>query len=250
VSVLHIAMREARAIFTTPVGWLVLCGWLLVTGIFWVASVGMYVAESQNVVFNPYGAALLNLQDHLVMPFYGNTTVVLVFVVPAVSMRLFSEEFKQRTMELLLTSPVSTLEIVLGKYLGALAFVLVALACTLHFPLTLEYWGEPDLGAIAGGYLALFSMSAALLAVGLLASSFTSNQIVALVVAFAASLALYVGGWLADGPDHWIARLGLLSHLEDMLRGAVRLSDLVYFAGIVGVSLFATWQRLESFRWR
>lgn len=250
MSVLHIALRETRALFTTPIGWLVLCGWLLITGIFWVASVGMYVAESQNVVFNPYGAALLNLHDHLVMPFYGNTTVVLVFVVPAISMRLFSEEFRQRTMPLLLTSPVSTLEIVLGKYLGALGFLATALLATVHYPLMLEYWADPDLGAIAGGYLALFSMGAALLAIGLLASSLTNNQIVALVVAFAASLGLYVGAWLADSPDHWLAQLGLATHLEDMLRGAVKLSDLVYFAAIIVVALFATWQRLESFRWR
>lgn len=250
MNILHIASRELRSIFATTIGWMVLCGFLLLTGIFWVASVTMYVSESQNAVFNPYGAALLNLTDHLIMPFFGNTTIILVFVIPALSMRLFSEELKQRTMELLFTSPVSTLEIVLGKYLGALGFVVIMLLCTLHFPATLYYWGAPEAGALFGGYLALFLMSAGLLAIGMLASSFTDNQIVALVVAFAVSLALYVGAWLAPDPESWIAQTALITHLEDVLRGALRLSDLVYFAAMVVVPLFATYQRMESFRWR
>lgn len=250
MNVVTIASRELRAIFATTIGWMVLCGFLLVTGILWVASVNLYVSESQGAVFNPYGASLLNLTDHLIMPFFGNTTLILVFVIPALSMRLFAEEQRQRTLELLLTSPVSTLEIVLGKYLGALAFVCVMLFATAHYPLSLYYWGEPDTGAFLGGYLALLLTSAGLLAVGILASSFTNNQIVALIVAFAASLTLYVGGWLSRNPQDVMAQLALTSHLEDLLRGALRLSDLVYFGGLVFVGLFATHQRMESFRWR
>lgn len=250
MSVLTIAHRELRALFSTTVGWMVLCGFLLLSGMFWLAMVMNYVTESQNVVFNPYGAALLNLREHLLMPFFGNCTVLLVFVVPALTMRSFSEEYRQRTIELLLTSPVSTAEIVLGKYLGALGFVLVMLLCTAHFPISLSFWADPDPGAVAGGYLALLLMSAALLAVGILASSFTNNQLVALMMAFAASLGLYVGHWMAGDPDGWIAQLALVPHLESVLQGAVRLSDLAYFAGVVLVALFATYQRMESFRWR
>lgn len=250
MSVVHIAWRELRAILVTAIGWMVLCGFLLLTGIFWIAMVSGYVAASQEAVFNPYGAALMNFTDHLLMPFFGNCTVLLVFVIPALSMRSFAEEFRQRTAELLFTSPISTLEIVLGKYLGLLGFVVLMLLCTAHYPASLLAWGSPDPGAVFGGYLALFLMSAALLAVGVLTSSFTHNQIVALILSFAIALALYVGSWLSQDPDSWIAQLALTTHLEGVLRGALRLSDLAYFAGFVVVGLLATHQRIESFRWR
>ena len=126
MKVLHIASRELRSMFSTPVGWLVLCGYLLLTGVFWTYMVENYVLQSQDLVYNPMAAAQLNLTDYLLAPFYGNCAVVLVMMLPAVSMRSFSEEFRQRTMELLATSPVSTAEIVLGKFLGAFLFMLAS----------------------------------------------------------------------------------------------------------------------------
>lgn len=250
MSVLVIAQREVKALFSTTIGWVVLCGYVLLAGMFWLAMVVNYVQESQNVVFNPYGAALLNLRDHLLMPFFGNLTVLLIFVIPALSMRLFSEEYRQRTIELLLTAPITTGEIVLGKYLGALSFVGIMFLATAHLPISLTFWASPDAGMLAAGYLALLLMSAALLAVGMLASSFTQNQIAALMAAFAAALGLYVGHWIAGDPDGWVAHLTLIPHVEDLLRGNLRLSDLVYFAVLITVSLVATHQRMESFRWR
>ncbi len=247
---LHIAGRELRSTFSTTVGWLVLCGFLLLTGVFWTSQVGYYITESANLVYNPYGAATMTVNDYLLAPFFGNTLVVVLMVVPALAMRLFSEELRGRTMELLLTSPVSTLEIVLGKYLGALGFVVVMAACTTYAPLSLLYWTTPEWGVVAGGYLAVILLSAALLAMGMLASSLTDNQIVALIVGFSASLALYVIGWLGDGPDSWQSQLSVGTHLEDLMRGAVRLSDVTYYLAFIAFFVFATHQRVESWRWR
>jgi ABC-2 type transport system permease protein len=251
MNILHIAVREFRATFSNPVGWLVLCGFLALTGVFWYAQLDFYVTESANLVFNPYGAPTMTISGHLLGPFFGNTLVVVLMVMPALTMRLFAEEIRQRTLELLLTSPVSTLEIVLGKFVGALGFVALMLAATSYAPLSLMAWTESlDWGVIGGGYLALFLLSAALVSLGMFASSITNSQMVALVLAFSGSLALYVLSWLGDGPDAWQAQLSVGSHVEDLLRGAIRASDLTYYGAFVGFFLFATHQRLESFRWR
>ena len=249
MKVLHIALREFRSFFATPTGWLVLGGYLFLTGVFWTYMVENYVLQSQDLVYNPSAAQLLNLTDYLLAPFYGNCATVLIFVLPAVSMRTFSEEFRQRTMELLATSPVSTTEIVAGKYLGALGFVAVLLLVSLYQPVSLMQWGDPDLGVLAGSYLGLLLLSGLMLSMGLLISSFTSSQLVALVLTFAAGLVLMVLDWGAASPDAWNARLAVSSHLGQLMAGAVKLSDVAYFVLGSSTFLFATQQRLESFRW-
>lgn len=249
MSALHIAWREVRALYATPIGWLVLCAWLLVSGLFWFTTVETYVMQSRDLVYNPYGASQLTITDHLLGPFFDNCAIVLLMLTPALSMRLLSEEIKQRTLELLLTSPVSTFEIVIGKYLGALAGVFLMLLATVHAPIALAQWGDPDLGAIAGGYAGLLLLSGATVAIGLLASASTANQMVALVLSFAASLSLLALAWLAEDPDSALAQASIVAHLYDLFRGAVRLSDVTYFVALTAFALFATHQRIESFRW-
>lgn len=251
MNVLHIAAREIRAMLGSPFGWLVLSGFLLLTGFFWYTQLTVFVTESANLVFNPYGAPAMTISADLLGAFFANVLIVVLMVMPAVTMRLFAEEIRGRTLELLLTSPVSTLEIVLGKFLGAVLFVAVMLAATTWAPLSLLVWTDSlDWGVIGGGYLALFLVSAALLSLGLFTSAITSSQMAALILAFSGSLALYVLSWLGDGPDAWQTQLSIGAHVEDLLRGAVRLSDLSYFGAFIAFFLFATHQRIESFRWR
>ena len=145
MAVLHIALRELRSALTTPVAWLVLCAWLLLTGVVWFVLVTNYVAESQNLVFNPYGASMLKVGDWLLMPFYQTSMVILMFLAPAIAMRLFSLEYSQRTFELLVTSPVRSWEIVLGKWLGAMGLCALMLLGTVHVPVWLYIYATPDL---------------------------------------------------------------------------------------------------------
>ncbi len=249
MKVLHVAHREFVSFFSTPTGWLVMGGYLFLTGVFWTYMVENYVLQSQDLVYNPAAASLLNLTDYLLAPFYGNCATVLVMVLPAVSMRSFSEEFRQHTMELLATSPVSTAEVVAGKFLGALGFVTVMLTVSLYQPISLAQWGDPEIGVLFGSYLGMLLLSSLVLSLGLLISSFTSSQLVALVLTFAACLVLMVLDWGASSPDAWNARLALSSHLSDLMSGAVKLSDIAYFLLGSATCLFATHQRLESFRW-
>lgn len=250
MNVLHIAMRELRSTFSSPIGWVVLCGWLLVTGGAWFAMVLNYVIESQGAIFSPYGAGGLTLAEYLTGPYFGNCAVILIIVIPAISMRLFAEESKQRTLELLLTSPISTLEIVAGKFVGAYAIVLLLLLGTVQGPASLYLWASPDPGPLIGGYLGLGLLGAALLAMGMFASAMTINQIVAMVVSVAVALGLVFVQWASREPGDIADQLSIVSHLNDFLSGAVKLSDLVYYLAFTGLFLFATHQRMESFRWK
>lgn len=250
MNVLHIAMRELRSTFSSAIGWLVLCGWLLVTGLFWISMVQNYVVQSQDLVFNPYAGSELKLVDYLLAPFFGNCAVLLIMVVPALSMRLFSEEVKQRTLELLLTSPISTSDIVIGKFLGAFAIIVLMLLGTLHGPFALYFWASPDPGPILGGYLALALLGAALLSLGLFTSACTANQIVAMVATFAVALGLLALQWFSRDPTDPFAQMSILGHLTDLVQGAVKLSDVVYYLAFTGLFLFATHQRMESYRWK
>ena len=250
MNILHIARREVGSTFSSAVGWLVLCGWLLITGAFWIVAVMSYVVQSQDLVFNPYAASELTFVNYLFPAYFGNCAVVLVIVTPAISMRLFSEEVKQRTLELLLTSPVSTLEIVLGKYLGALAVLGLMLLGTLHGPLGLFLWADVDPGPLFGSYLALGLLGAALLAMGMFGSACTPNQVVAMVFTVAVALGLLILQFASSTPGDWLDQLSLIGHMPDLMRGAIKLSDIVYYLAFTGLFLFATHQRMETFRWR
>lgn len=249
MSVFTIAGREFRSIFNTTIGWLVMAGFLLLTGYFWASMLTYYAANSAIMAANPYAGAPMSFGDGLFVPFFGNTAVVLMLACPAISMRLFSEEQKQRTLELLLTSPVSTIEIVLGKFLGAVGFVAVLLLGTAIGPLLLELRADPDLGAVAAGYAGLLLFTSATLAMGMLFSALTANQIVALVLGFVSALTLWILSWASQDPTSVFVELATVTHVQPLLTGVLNAKDLAYFAGFIGFFLFATWQRIESFRW-
>lgn len=250
MNVFWIARRELSALFSTAMGWLVLTGFLLITGVFWIFGVDDYAMAVAGSVYNPYDMMGLSITNNLLLPFFGNCTVIVLMVTPALSMRLFSEDLRSHTLELLLTSPLSTLEIVLGKYLGAVGFLAVMLACTAYVPISLSLMAEADPGVLFGGYLALLLLGSAILAMGLCFSAYTSNQVVALVATFSLALTLYVLSFSDTDPESVMNKLSISSHVVDLIRGAIRTSDLAYFVGFIGFFLFATHQRLESFRWR
>lgn len=248
MAVLTIAGRELRATFNTTIGWLVLAAFLLLNGVFFLLWLDYFARASAEFSGGAYGDAQLQLAEQLFAPFYGNVATILILVCPALSMRMFAEERSKKTLELLLTSPVSTFEVVLGKFLGAMGVVAVLLTSLLYAPLLLCVWSTPDLGTLLSAHVALVLVAASAMAIGAFFSALTDNQITALVLTVAVGLALYVVG-AAGGPDSLAGQVSILNHIDDLLLGGVNLSDLVYFAGLIGVSLFATHQRIESLRW-
>ena len=179
-----IARREVGAYFSSPAGWVVLCTYLVLSGVFFVSSVSNYSYESSQLGYSPWTEQSLNVNDFLVIPWFGNMAVVLLFLCPAITMRLLAEDRRSGAIELLLTSPITTWQIVLGKFLGAVGFVAVLLAGTLPCTALLFWLGDPDPGVVAAGYVTEILLSGALLAAGLLASAFTRSQVTALVASF------------------------------------------------------------------
>jgi ABC-2 type transport system permease protein len=169
-------------------------------------------------------------------------TMLLVILAPAITMRLVAEERKSGSIELLTTMPVRDVDVVLGKFLAALGLVCAALVVTMVYAVTVASLGDLDWGPVASGYLGLLLFSAALLAVGLLCSTWTSNQIVAFIVAFMFSAVLYFVFWLQFFVPDQIAPvvefISVSSHLENMARGVVDSRDVLYYLSLTGGALF------------
>ena len=251
---LAIARRELESYFATATGWLTLTGFLLITGFFFALTMNDYSNYVMQASFSPYGGEGATVDEALVPGLFGNWSIVLLLVVPGISMRIFSEDLRQRTFELLLSSPVSSGAIVAGKFLGALGFMGVMFAATLYQPAVLYALADPDPGVLWGSYAAMACLAACSLGVGMLASAYTANQMVAFILSFSALLLLYLLGWVGEmageGPLSMIGEASMLSHLDQLGKGLLHSEDVVYFIGFVGLCLFATQQRVESFRWR
>lgn len=253
-TILAIARRELDQYFATPMGWLFLCGFVFVTGGYFTAVTSWYGKQALEAAFNPYGGGGVDIHDTIMPELFGFMTTILLFLIPAVSMRLFAEDKRQRSFELLLSSPITSTQIVLGKYLGALGFVAVLLASTLHYVVVLDWLSTPDFGVVLANYLSLLLVSAAFLAVGMFMSSFTENQIVALGLGFGFLLLLWVLSILSVLSEaSWataLSYLSFLSHNEKISKGELHVEDVVFFASFIGFFLFATHQRVEAYRWQ
>lgn len=249
MKVLVIARREVRAWFTTPIGWLMTCGWLFLTGTFWWLNLVNYVTLSQELPPSAFGGGPeITIAEALIRPFFGTAVVLLAFLVPALTMRLLADEVARRTLDLLLTSPVTALDIVAGKFLGAWIVMTGLVVLTVPYPLALYGAVDLDVGHLAAAYVTLWLHSGLLVAVGLCCSAFTSSQLVASLFTFAVAIGLQVAGQF--GPEHPLTGLSTLTHAEPGIDGAIRLSAVVYYVGFGAVWFFAALQRVEAFRWR
>jgi ABC-2 type transport system permease protein len=199
-------------------------------------------------------AQQLNLTEMVLEPFWGSIGIVLLLMVPLVTMRLFAEEKKTGTVELLLTYPISDRGAVLGKYVAALSVVALMLAGTLPAMVVLGVLTTPPWETIFSGYLGLLLMSSAFVSLGLFASSLTRNQIIAAAGSFGALLFLWIAGWAQPlaGPTLGgvLAYLSLLSHFENFSKGVLDSRDFLFYLLFVILFLFATLRVLESRHWR
>jgi gliding motility-associated transport system permease protein len=254
-NVLTIIGKELRSYFVSPVAYVVLTGFLLLGGWFFFNLLSRF-----NLLLSLYiqvqgGEAMnrFNLNDYVIAPLMHNLAIVLVILVPMITMRAYAEERKGGTYELLLTSPVRTGEIVLGKFLASFLFIAIMIGLTLIYPAILVVFGNPEFGIMASGYLGLLLLATVFVAVGLL-TSFTENQVIAAVSGLVATLLLYVIGWPAEtagdvlGP--LLRYLSVTEHFSEMVRGIIDTRALIYFASLITLALFLTQRSVESLRWR
>ncbi len=224
--------REFKSYFATPIAIIFLTVFLVLTGFFTFKFSDFY----------EQGHAWLG-------PFFVWHPWLYLFLAPAVSMRLWSEERERGTIELLLTLPISLFEAMIGKFLAAWAFVGLALALTFPMILTVNYLGDPDMGVIIGGYLGSFLMAGTFLSIGCAVSASNSNQIVSFVVTTALCLLLILLGFepviqsLLEVFPNWIvdemANLSIPYHFESVQRGVIDFRDIIYFVTVILLSQFA-----------
>jgi ABC-2 type transport system permease protein len=229
----HIFKKEFKSYFVSPIAYIVIGVFLLVTGWFFFTPF---------FLFNQ-----ANLRN-----FFALLPIVFSFVVPAVTMRLFSEELSGGSYEILLTMPVTILDIVLGKFLASVVFVAAMLMPTVAYPITVSFLGQLDWGPVVGGYMGAVLLGGAFSAIGLFASSLTRNQI----IAFIAGMAICFGLTLIDKmlfflPQSLLGILGYLGadfHFQNISKGIVDSRDILYFFSVCFVGLYGTHLAMQEKR--
>ena len=251
---LPVFRKEMRLYFGSPVAYVVFTFFLLISGWFFSQIFLFYSDASMRSFMQPQFCQNLNITENVMRPLFTNMGVVLLFFIPMLTMRLFAEEKKSGTMELLLTYPVRDGEILVGKFLAAAALYVVLLALTLVYPALVAYFTRVEWGPILTGYLGLVLMGGTFLAVGLLVSSLTENQIVAGFGTFGILLLFWVIGWgaeFAGGTLRTVLQyLSVTEHIDTFSRGLIDTKDVVYHASAIALALFLSLRSLESKRWR
>ena len=246
--------KEMRSYFASPVALVVFTIFLVIAGYFFYSILAYFSLVSTQASMNPALARGLNVTEGVLRPLFSDMSVILLFMMPLLTMRLFAEERKQGTLELLLTYPLRDGEVLLGKFLAATFLVAILLLATGIYPLLLVFWSEPELYPILTGYLGLLLLAMTFIALGLFFSSLTQNQIVAAVLAFGALLLFWVIGWaatLAEGDWSLVFRhLSIIEHFSSFARGVLETKDLAYYLGLISFFLFATLKSLEVRRWK
>ncbi|MBI4637308.1 MAG: ABC transporter permease subunit [Candidatus Rokubacteria bacterium] len=254
MNVWPIFKKEMRLYFTSPVAWVILTVFLLIAGYFFYSIFAFFTLASMQSAMNPAMARDLNVTDSVMRPVFSNITVILLLLMPLVTMRLFAEERRSGTIELLLTYPVRDGAVLVGKYLAALAIYGMMLGLTLLYPAMLTYFARLEWGVMLTGYVGLLLVGATFLAVGVFASSLTENQIVASITTFGILLIFWVLGWSADyAGGVWgkvLAHLSILEHYDNFAKGVLDTKDVIYYLNFTLLALFLTLRSLEARRWK
>ena len=250
---LAIAHKELRAYFASPIAYIVIGFFALLFGWFYIGILDWFVRQGLQGQMGMGGGAT-NVNQQMIRPLILNVTVVFLFLLPLITMRTYAEEKRSGTMELLLTSPLTDLEIVLGKFLGALALYGVMVALTLiHFGLLFAF-GTPEWKPLATAYLGLLLFGGCFIALGLFISSLTKNQIVAGAATFGIFLLLWVVDWIGEsmGPTGQaiLKYLSMTEHLDDFVKGVIDTKHLVYYLSFIAFGLFLTVRSVDTERWR
>ena len=227
--------RDLKSYFTSPLGYVFIAAFLAVMNVFFYIYNVASAQSSLSTVFN-------------------FMVYILIFVTPLLTMRLFSEEFKQKTDQLLLTSPVKVSSIVIGKFLAALTIFAIALAVTLLYVVIIVSHGQPNVRELLANYIAIFCVAAAFISIGVFISSLTENQLVSAVLTLAAFLVLYLVDTSGFGAQNAILNnllysISLFVRYNTIANGVLTLSDLVFYITVAAVFIFITTRVIEKKRW-
>jgi ABC-2 type transport system permease protein len=250
-NVLLICRKELKSYFASPIAYAVLALFAIL-----FAGVAFYPSVKEMVQVAPMAQQRgqpINLNE-MIRGLLGFVNTLTLFLLPLITMRLFAEEKRQGTMELLMTSPVRDFEIIIGKWLGAMLLYLSVLLMSALNLMFLFFWGKPDLKPVLVAYLGLALQGACLLAIGEFISSITKNQIVAGVSTFFVCLTLFLLGWFTQFDTSLLPQvanyLAIVTHFENFAKGVIDLKDVVYYVTFSFLAMFVTARAMESQRWR
>ncbi len=253
-NILTIAGKELRTYFTSPIAYIVLAIGAVIFGFFFYSALAFFVQRGLEAEMMGRGPIPMNVNEFVIRPLLMNLSVISLFLVPMITMRLYAEEKRSGTIELLMTSPVRDLELILGKLLAAFALY-AGIVATAALNLSLLFlYGDADWKPLAAGLLGVALMGAAFLALGMLLSTFTRNQIVAGSLTFGLFLMLWVADWVSSYSSTTVGKvanyIALTTHLENFAKGVIDLRDVVYYLSVIFLGVFLTQRSLESLRWR
>jgi ABC-2 type transport system permease protein len=252
-NIIAIAQKELKSYFSSPIAYIVIGLWALLYGYFFVAILQFFVRNSMQMG-QFQGPQAMNVNQQLIRPLLQNVTILILFLMPMVTMRTYAEEKRSGTIELLLTSPLTDFQIIMGKFLGAFALYAVMLAVTLLHVGVLFIYGNPEWKPIVSAYIGLLLLGGCFISLGLLISSLTKNQIVAGMVTFGVFLMLWVITWIGSfsGPtvDKLTQYLSIIEHYDDFGKGVLDTAHVIYYLSFIAFGLFLTAKSVDSERWR
>jgi ABC-2 type transport system permease protein len=252
-NVLTIAGRELRAYFASPIAYIVIGLFAALYGAFFVLYLFLFVEQSMRMGAMGMGGPV-NVNQMMLRPLLGNMAVVMLFMLPMLTMRTYAEEKRSGTFELLLTSPLTDVQIVLGKFLGAMAVFTLMLAVSGLNVLLLFVWGAPEWKQLLSSYLGLLLMGGSFVALGLFLSSLTRSQVVAGAATFAIALMLWIVSWFGETGSETVRTLAsflsVIEHYEDFSKGVIDTRHLAYYLSFIVFGLFLTVRSVDSERWR
>lgn len=248
-AIFTILKRELKSYFASPIAYIILVVFLVLSGIFFFFYLESFIRSQFDPRFQLFREKL-NLNEFVIRPYFGTTSVVLLFMIPLITMRLIAEERKNFTAELLFTSPVRVSQIVLGKFLASFSLFALMVALSAIYLVVLRVYGNPDLGPVLSAYLGLSLLGGSLISAGLFASSLTENQIVAAVISFGILLVFWILGASSDADNSILGYISIINHLDNFTKGIIALRDTIYYLSFIFFGLFLTYIMVESQRWR
>ncbi len=255
---LAIFQKELKHFFYSPIAYIVIAAFTVIAGIFFYLYLSSFVEAAFMAMIRaqqfhqPQPKFNVNLQ--VIRPYFWNLALISLFILPLVTMRLYSEEKRAGTVELLYTSPIQVWQLVLGKFLAGLVFYIIMLLPTVVFMALLFIYGNPEIGPVISGYIGLILLGAAFISGGLFISSMTENQIIAAVAGFGFSLFLWIIGWAANFSGPGLAGLlnylSIINHFEDFAQGVIDTKHVFYYLLFVTLGVYFTMKSVDSVKWK
>jgi gliding motility-associated transport system permease protein len=252
---LALAQKELKSYFAGPIAYVAIGLWAFLYGYFFVTILYYFLRQSMSMnQLGMQGPQAVNVNQQLIRPVLQNVMIMILFVMPMVTMRTYSEEKRSGTIELLLTSPLTDWQIILGKFLGAMALYGAMLLVTMIHVVILFIYGRPEWKPVVTAYIGLFLMGGCFISVGLLISSLTKNQVIAGIATFSVFLILWIITWIGSFMggtfDQLTQYLSIVDHLDDFSKGVIDTKHVIYYLSFITFGLFLTAKSVDTERWR